>query len=178
MWFYLLINVGALIGQIGMTYAEKYVGFWLAYTLPTIVFFLCPIVLWIGRNRYVRSPPEGSVLATSMKIWSTSLKGTWSANPMTTWRNWTAPNFWERAKPDAVLAAYGGTRPKWLTYDATYVDEVKRGLKACQVFLFYPLWWLSYNQINNSAQSLSFYNLLAPGAYIDLSIVPFLFFRR
>ena len=30
----------------------KFVGFYLAYTLPTVVFLLCPIVLFIGRNRY------------------------------------------------------------------------------------------------------------------------------
>lgn len=151
MWFYLLINVGSLVGQIGMTYAEKYVGFWLAYTLPTIIFFLCPIVLWIGRNKYNRSPPTGSVLATALRIWGTGLKGTWSWSPVRTYRNWMSEEFWERAKPENVVAAHGGVSPSWLTWDSEYVDEVKRGLKACQVFLFYPLYWLAYNQINNSA---------------------------
>lgn len=151
MWFYLLINVGALAGSIGMTYAEKYVGFWLSYTLPTICFFLCPLVLWIGRNRYHRSPPSGSVLATSLHIWGAALKGTWSWSPSRTWRNWKSPEFWEKAKPTAVLAANGGVAPPWLTYDDEYVEEVKRGLKACAVFLFYPLYWLAYNQLGNSA---------------------------
>lgn len=150
MWFYLLINVGALVGQIGMTYAEKYVGFWLAYTLPTIVFFLCPIVLWIGRNRYVRSPPQGSVLSSAIHIWGQGLKGTWSWNPVKTWKAWMSPDFWERARPAAVIASHGGVRPSWLTYNDVFVDEVRRGLKACQVFLFFPLYWIAYNQINNS----------------------------
>jgi proton-dependent oligopeptide transporter, POT family len=35
--YYWMINVGALLGQISMVYAEKYVGFWLAFTLPTIL---------------------------------------------------------------------------------------------------------------------------------------------
>ncbi|KAI8312494.1 putative peptide transporter ptr2 [Colletotrichum sp. SAR11_240] len=35
-WFYLFINIGALVGQISMVYAEKYVGFWLSFTLPTL----------------------------------------------------------------------------------------------------------------------------------------------
>jgi proton-dependent oligopeptide transporter, POT family len=34
-WFYLFINIGALVGQIAMVYAEKYVGFWLSFLLPT-----------------------------------------------------------------------------------------------------------------------------------------------
>ncbi|KAF8313213.1 PTR2-domain-containing protein [Clavulina sp. PMI_390] len=153
MWFYLLINVGALVGQIGMTYAEKYVGFWLSYTLPTVCFMLCPIVLWIGRNRYIRSPPSGSVLATALHIVGAGMKGRWTLNPVALFRNMTAPDFWDRAKPEGVLASHGGVRPKWLNYDAHYVDEVKRGIKACQVFLFFPLYWLSYNNLNNNLTS-------------------------
>ena len=49
-YFYLFINIGALVGQIGMVYAEKYVGFWLSFTLPTIMFFFCPIVMVYCRN--------------------------------------------------------------------------------------------------------------------------------
>ncbi|KAL8278383.1 hypothetical protein RQP46_009275 [Phenoliferia psychrophenolica] len=33
------------------------------------------------------------------------------------------------------------------------VDEVRRGVMACKVFALYPLWWLSYNQINNNLTS-------------------------
>jgi len=127
MWFYLLINIGVLVGQIGMTYAKKYVGFWLAYTLPTIVFFLCPIILWLRRNRYARSPPEGSVLSSAIHIWGQGLKGTWSWNPIKTWKAWTSPDFLERAKPAAVIASNGGVPPSWLTYNDVFVDEVRRG---------------------------------------------------
>lgn len=40
-WFYLFINIGAFIGQITMAYAALYVGYWLAFLLPTIMFLLC-----------------------------------------------------------------------------------------------------------------------------------------
>jgi POT family proton-dependent oligopeptide transporter len=36
-WFYLMINVGSLTGSIAMVFAEKYVGFWLAFLLPTLM---------------------------------------------------------------------------------------------------------------------------------------------
>lgn len=39
MYFYLMINVGALIGQVSMVFAEKHIGFWLSFLLPTVVFF-------------------------------------------------------------------------------------------------------------------------------------------
>ena len=45
LWYYMCINVGSLTGQIGMVYVEKYVGFWLSYLLPTILFLSAPVVL-------------------------------------------------------------------------------------------------------------------------------------
>ncbi|KAJ8520799.1 hypothetical protein ONZ45_g2420 [Pleurotus djamor] len=133
MYFYLFINVGALIGQISMTYAEKYVGFWLAYTLPTAVFMISPITLLAGRNRYFTSPPTGSVLAKSMRLM-------------------TAGDFWENVKP-SKLVANGQEKPKWMTFDDQWVDEVRRGFKACTVFLWFPIYWLTYNQLNNNLTS-------------------------
>ncbi|KAL0071117.1 hypothetical protein AAF712_001675 [Marasmius tenuissimus] len=148
MYFYLFINVGSLIGQISMTYAEKYVGFWLSFTLPTIVFLLSPIIMFIGRNKYVRSPPTGSVLATALRLWRFAARGRFSLNPIRTYKNLTADDFWESAKPSRQQ-----TIPKWMTFDDVWVDEVRRGFKACSVFLWYPIFWLTYGQINNNLTS-------------------------
>ncbi|TBU48942.1 oligopeptide transporter [Dichomitus squalens] len=150
MYFYLFINIGALIGQIAMAYSEKYVGFWLSYTLPTIVFLSAPLVLWAGRNLYQRSPPQGSVLSKAILIWRQAMKGRWSWNPVTLIRNMNAPDFWEAAKPSRLQ---GENRPSWMTFDDQWVDEVKRGFKACGVFCWYPIYWLTYNQLNNNLTS-------------------------
>ncbi|KAH9896910.1 oligopeptide transporter [Cubamyces lactineus] len=150
MYFYLFINVGSLIGQISMAYSEKYVGFWLAYTLPTIVFMICPFVLYFGRNMYVTSPPQGSVLSKSLRIWRHAAKGRWTWNPRQLWRNMTADDFWESAKPSNFK---GENRPRWMTFDDVWVDEVKRGFKACSVFMWFPIYWLTYNQLNNNLTS-------------------------
>jgi len=149
MYFYLFINIGALVGQISMTYSEKFVGFYLAYTLPTVVFLLCPIVLWVGRNRYIRSPPTGSVLATALRLWGHAAKGRWSLNPYRCYKNMTAADFWENAKP----SNHKGPKPAWMTFDDQWVDEVRRGIKACSVFCWFPLYWLTYNQLNNNLTS-------------------------
>ncbi|PIL27553.1 transporter [Ganoderma sinense ZZ0214-1] len=150
MYFYLFINVGSLIGQVGMVYSEKYVGFYLAYTLPTIVFLICPIVLFFGRNMYQRSPPQGSVLSGALRIWRLSMKGRWTLNPVQLVKNMNAPDFWEAAKPSNWQ---GETRPAWMTFDDQWVDEVKRGFKACAVFCWFPIYWLTYNQLNNNLTS-------------------------
>lgn len=152
MYFYLFINVGALVGQIGMVYAEKYVGFWLAYLLPTIFFCTAPVVLFLGYRLYYKSPPAGSVLGTALKVWRYAAKGKWTLNPVKLYRNFTAPDFYESAKP-TVVAAKTGSVPGWMTFDDKWVDEVRRGLKACNVFLWYPIYWLTYNQINNNLTS-------------------------
>ncbi|KIL56425.1 hypothetical protein M378DRAFT_172730 [Amanita muscaria Koide BX008] len=148
MYFYLFINIGALVGQIGMTYSEKYVGFWLAYTLPTIVFLLCPIVLFIGRNRYIRSPPTGSVLPAALRTWAYAARGRWTWNPVRLWQNLTAADFWESAKPSKQAV-----KPAWMTFDDNWVDEVGRGFAACGVFAWFPIYWLTYNQLNNNLTS-------------------------
>lgn len=84
MYFYMMINIGALIGQIGMVYAEKYVGFWLSFVLPTILFSFCPFIMFFMKNKYAMRPPTGSVLAKALKLWGFAMRGRWSINPFTT----------------------------------------------------------------------------------------------
>ncbi|GAA5862560.1 hypothetical protein JCM8547_002104 [Rhodosporidiobolus lusitaniae] len=147
MWYYMCVNVGALAGQLGMAYAARNHGYWLAFLLPTIVFATTPIVLYLGKNRYVRSPPAGhSVLGKAMRTLSVCFKGK-GLNP----KSWYAADFWQPAYDVAELPA--SERPSWATWDATWVSEVRRGFKACQVFAYLPLYWLTYNQINNNLTS-------------------------
>ena len=37
LYFYFAINIGSVCGQISMVYVEKFIGFWLAFLLPTIL---------------------------------------------------------------------------------------------------------------------------------------------
>ncbi|KAI1982380.1 hypothetical protein LOZ53_000087 [Ophidiomyces ophidiicola] len=147
-YFYLMINIGALVGQLSMVYAEKYVGFYLAFLLPTILFCFCPLVLFLCKNLYVQTPPQGSVYGKAFKVWGLAMKGRWSINPIQTYRNFQDPNMWEAAKP-----SNHPVKPEWMTFDDAWVDEVRRGLLACGVFLWYPLFWLSYNQMINNLTS-------------------------
>lgn len=82
LYFYLMINIGSLVGQIGMVYAERYVGFWLSYLLPTFMFCLCPTVLYLCRNRYYLVPPTGSVYTQAFRLWKMAMAGRWSLNPV------------------------------------------------------------------------------------------------
>lgn len=142
-WFYFFINVGALAGQISMVWAEKYVGFYLSYTLPTALLCICPTVMIWGRTRYARRDPGGSVLGPAMKTFFLAQKGRWSINPFKTWKNMHDGTFWENVKPSKFTDE---SRPTWMTFDDAWVDELRRGFAACAVFCWYPLFWLCYNQ--------------------------------
>ncbi|KAJ3565846.1 hypothetical protein NPX13_g7348 [Xylaria arbuscula] len=161
MRYYFFINVGSLVGQISMVYVEKYVGFYLSFTLPTALFLFCPFVLIAFRKKYVRHPPTGSVIGKFFGLLGLGMKGRWSANPVRLWKNIREPGFFERVKPSNIPEA---ERPSWMTFDDNWVDEVRRGIKACQVFFLFPIYWLPYNQLNS--------NLISQAATMVLGGVP------
>lgn len=111
-YFYLFINLGALAGQLSMVYCEHYVGFWLSYTLPTIMLCFCPLVMLWGRRRYKRVPPAGSVLGRAFKIFALANKGRWSLNPVKTYKNLHDGTFWENVKPSKIQ-----NKPKWMDFN-------------------------------------------------------------
>ncbi|KAI9149221.1 putative peptide transporter ptr2 [Paramyrothecium foliicola] len=147
MWFYFFINVGALVGQVAMVFAAQHVGFYLSFTLPTVMLCFCPLVMLWGRRRYTRKPPAGSVLIPALRTFTYAQRGRWSINPWQTWRNMHDGTFWERVKPSNIAPE---NRPSWMTFDDAWVDELRRGFNACAVFCWYPLFWLCYNQTNNN----------------------------
>lgn len=149
-YFYLFINIGALVGQIGMVYAEKWVGFWLAFLLPTILLCICPLIVWYCRDKYVMMPPQGSVLGKAMHLFFKANKGRWHINPVATYKHINDGTFWESVKPSNIAPEQ---RPSWMTFDDAWVDEVGRGFAACSVFCWIPLYWLTYNQLNNNLTS-------------------------
>ncbi|KAI7234859.1 PTR2-domain-containing protein [Hortaea werneckii] len=152
LYFYLMINLGSLSGGIGMVYAERRIGFWLAYALPTFVFFLAPFVLIFCKRFYKLSPPTGSVLSRSMKLISLASKGCWSISPVTTYKNFKRPDFWDAVKPSRL----GSAAPEWMnSVDDQWVDQVARGFNACKVFFWMPLYWLAYNQMVGNLTSQS-----------------------
>ncbi|RYP62918.1 hypothetical protein DL769_007123 [Monosporascus sp. CRB-8-3] len=154
MRYYFLINVGSLVGQISMVYAERYIGFWLSYTLPTALFLLCPIILIALKSKYVRRPPTGSVLGKSTGLFFLALK-------KNGYKFYSKGGFWEAVKPSKIPES---ERPSWMTFDDAWVDEVRRGFKACSVFVWYPIYWLSYGQLNN--------NLISQASTMQLGGVP------
>jgi len=161
--FYWCINVGSL-SSIATSESERQVGFWLAYLIPSAVFLCTPVVLLASYKLYYKVPPKGSIVLEVMsatKI-ASGASGFWK-NPFKK----TNGSMWEYAKPTYYLTrSEKGEQPRQLTdverrrasrivWDDAFVDEVKRTLRACQIFLFYPLYWISYNQITTNLVSMA-----------------------
>ncbi|KAL0575147.1 hypothetical protein V5O48_006824 [Marasmius crinis-equi] len=151
LYFYLIINVAALIGQISLTYCEKFLGFWVAYTLSAGVFLVCPLILFLGRNKIVSSPPSGAVLATVLKFWWRSSKGKWHLNPLATYKDFRSANFWEEQK--LKYAQDEKSQASTTVISEQWFDDVKTAIKACKVLCWFPVYWLTYNQLNNNLTS-------------------------
>jgi len=149
-YFYLFINIGALVGQISMVYAERYVGFYLAYLIPTVMFIVALPVLFYCKKFYILAPPSGNVMGPAFKILFKALGRGFSINPVKTWRTWNDGQMWHAVKPSTL----GVNAPKWYNFDDAWVDEVRRGFAACSVFFWVPIFWLAYRQMDSNLTAL------------------------
>ncbi|CAO3632264.1 unnamed protein product [Cunninghamella echinulata] len=131
--FYWSINVGSL-SAIATTTMEKNIGFWSAYLLPTCMFVPGIIVVLAGRNHYISAPPRGSIFVETGKLlyYSTKVNGGLDA---------CKPSLLQVSHPELAVKA---------TWDDIFVDELKRALRACIVFCWYPIFWLCYSQMTNN----------------------------
>jgi proton-dependent oligopeptide transporter, POT family len=145
-WFYWAINIGGL-SSMATTQLELRVGFWAAYLLPFCVFFLALAVLIIGRKKYVTRPPRGSVVLYAFKVMWIGLRNKGNL---------------DAAKP-SYQATIGGNKHT-THWNDLFVDEIRRALVACRIFVFFPIYWVCYNQMLN--------NLISQAAEMDDHGIP------
>mmetsp|Transcript_53490 Transcript_53490/g.93341 ORF Transcript_53490/g.93341 Transcript_53490/m.93341 type:complete len:657 (-) Transcript_53490:348-2318(-) len=77
-WFYWSINLGALISYTLVAYICQYGagpdlggeewGFFVGYTIPSIMMTIAIVIFIAGTPKYKLNPPKGSVVATAVKI--------------------------------------------------------------------------------------------------------------
>ncbi|KAK5997345.1 Peptide transporter PTR2 [Cladobotryum mycophilum] len=128
--FYWCINVGSL-SLIATPFMEKYEGFWTAFLLCFLVFNFSIIILLARRKSYIVRPPQGTVITDAFKAMGMMIAA----------RNMDA------AKP-SWRAANGKTRV--VNWNDQFIDELKRALIACKVFVFFPIYWVCYGQFSSN----------------------------
>ncbi|KAF2967506.1 hypothetical protein GQX73_g6059 [Xylaria multiplex] len=171
--FYAFVNVGAFVA-IGIVYIEKYRGFWLAYLVPGIIYFLLPLLLAASKylrhsssrpyfvlfegvavyKRTIRKKPVGSDLIRFSKITVAALK--YSKG------NVFSKNLWHNVKPSTL--AESGTV---VSYSEKDVSDAQRTWDAVQVFLYLPIWNLNDGGVG-SVQSNQGAAMTSDGAPNDL----------
>ncbi|KAF4625048.1 hypothetical protein G7Y89_g13122 [Cudoniella acicularis] len=67
LWFYLLIHIGGFF-EVATSYTAKYIGFWVSFLLPGIVYFILPTLLVFINKRLKKLPPRGSALGNFVKV--------------------------------------------------------------------------------------------------------------
>ncbi|EDO16648.1 hypothetical protein Kpol_529p28 [Vanderwaltozyma polyspora DSM 70294] len=127
MFFYMMINVGSL-SLMATTELESHKGFWAAYLLPFCFFWIAVVVLVIGRNQYIMVPVGDKMISKSFKVMWILVK-----NKL---------NF-DAAKPSM-------NPEKNYPWNDKFVEEIRRALRACKVFVFYPIYWCVYGQMINN----------------------------
>ncbi|KAH7145596.1 POT family protein [Dactylonectria estremocensis] len=136
MWFYWVVNIGALSPLITVT-IEAHHSFWLAYLVPLIAIIISAGVFLLGRNKYVKVPPMGSAILDACRTTSIAIK----------------EHGFENARP-SVLREQGNEEKYPIAsqerYTDAYVDDVQRGLKSCKMFLFFPFYFICWNQMWNN----------------------------
>ncbi|PNP44997.1 hypothetical protein TGAMA5MH_03412 [Trichoderma gamsii] len=124
--FYAAVNVGAFFA-IATTYTEKYVGFWLSFLLPGIVYFLLPFLLLSIYKKIINKKPQGSEIVNFFKIIWASLR----YNKFQVWKK----DFWSAATPTKLSER--GVQVGWT--DRAVLD-VQRTMEACVIFLYFPVY--------------------------------------
>ncbi|GAO18234.1 hypothetical protein UVI_02022990 [Ustilaginoidea virens] len=130
MVFYWCINLGSL-SLMATPFMEMYEGFWTAFLMCFCMFNVGIAILILRRKSYVVRPPQGQIItdafkAIGMMITTRSLDGAKAS--------WRAQN----GKSTSVA------------WDDHFVDELKRALMACKVFVFYPVFWVCYGQFSSN----------------------------
>ncbi|KAK3988982.1 POT family-domain-containing protein [Cladorrhinum sp. PSN332] len=146
LWFYLMINIGGFMG-VATSYSEKYVGWWLAFLIPMILYMPLPFLLWFLYNRLTLHPPGGSDLPHVFNLIGICVR-------RGGFRKIGRKGFWELGKPSNIAAA--GLTDRFPTkWDDQFVEDVRRTFQATGIFCFFPIQYINDNGLGSAASFLS-----------------------
>jgi dipeptide/tripeptide permease len=146
LWFYLMINIGGFMG-VATAYSEKYVGWWLAFLIPLVLYLPLPLLLWFLKKRLVLHPPGGSDLPDVFRVLAICFR---RGGVTRIGRH----GFWDLAKPSNIAAA--GLSDRYKTrWNDQFVEDVRRAFQATGIFCFFPIQYINDNGLGSAASFLS-----------------------
>ncbi|CDK27662.1 unnamed protein product [Kuraishia capsulata CBS 1993] len=114
--FYWSINVGCFFQFVTVLAEDRY-GYWLAFSIPGMMYLLLPIVLIVVGPKLLILPPGGSMFADIVSVLKICYSTGW-------YRRFKDGTFWE----------YPSSR-----WDPQFVDDIKRTIDACKIFSFFVI---------------------------------------
>lgn len=144
LWFYLLINIGSFMA-VPTSYTEKYVGWWLSFLIPLILYLPLPLLLWFLKKRLILLHPGGSDLPNVFRVLRICLSNGG-------WMKIGRHGFWESAKPIVITAKGADYRTQW---DDVFVEDVRRTFQATAIFLFLPIQNINDNGLGLATNTLT-----------------------
>ncbi|CAF1015355.1 unnamed protein product [Rotaria magnacalcarata] len=157
-WFYWSIYLGAL-SSIITTNVEKYYSYWLAYLLPMMVFILCIVILVIGRHRYIRKPPNGSLLLHACQI---TIRATYMRYKLG--KQDDRQHFLDYAKENSSNTIRDDEAIACESNNNQFIEDLKQAWDACRVFAFFPVYWMCCLQTAN--------NMISQAAQMNVGPLP------
>ncbi|CCH42578.1 Peptide transporter [Wickerhamomyces ciferrii] len=158
--FYWSINVGAFL-SLATAYCAKLIGFWLAYLIPGIIYFIMVPVLLILAPKLKKETPNGlSIVEETFKVIKYALKGGWI-------KRLRSGEFWEYAKPSNIVSrgdvqaveAVNKKGKKKVSWNDQFVNDVWITIDACKIFLFFIIYNITDGGIggieNSQANSMT-----------------------
>ncbi|KAG6004558.1 hypothetical protein E4U21_000942 [Claviceps maximensis] len=144
MWFYIIANFGAFVST-GTSYSAKYVGWWLAFLIPLLLYIPLPVMLIWLKPRLILHEAGGSDLVNVLRVIRHCLSD--GGILRIGRRSW-----WDNARPS--IRAERGLSPE-THYSDEFVVDVQRTMQATGMFCFFPVQFWNDNGIGSAANFLS-----------------------
>ncbi|KAF7716040.1 MFS-type proton-dependent oligopeptide transporter [Penicillium ucsense] len=128
--YYWTINLMGFVAD-STPLLERYVGFWLAYLVPSCAMWLALLPVVFGRKHFVRVVPTTNILPQVCSALRLAILGGVKM---------------DAAKPDAQVQRHNRSVP----WSDSFIEDIKLSLLTCRVLLLFPIHWLCYNQTLNN----------------------------
>lgn len=125
--FYWTINFGSFFSTLLTPWTLAAFGPAIAFGIPGILMALATLFFWLGRNQYIKLPPNGKQEHTSFKILLSAII-----------------NFAKKPKDSGLL---GGAL---LNHPAEKVNDVKSALEVGKIFIAITVFWALFDQHGSS----------------------------
>ena len=109
-------------------------------------------MLLIGRHRYVRVPPTGSLILRAFRLTSTAIRNRWTLG-----KQLNHNHLLDYAKG---VASPGNREAMTSQDEIQFIEDLKQAIYTCRVFAFLPFYWMCYNQ--------GFGNLISQAAQMNV----------